>query len=144
MNTESTGDRSIKYRITVKAGPAEAEIAGYLYPGDPGKPGGPVTTPGQVGSSGRLNYDSGRLSKGYTRVTTIPAAFAGLCKDADLAGYRPVKITVEANQAHGTREASSGVKTPGHLVAAFESAMQAAGVTIRLSGVPARLYCPPA
>ena len=107
--SESTAppqNRSIKYRITLVAGPAEAEVAGYLYPGDPGKPAEPVT-PGHVGTSGRLNYGSS-LSKGYTRMTMIPVAFGTLCEDADLAGYRPVRITVESQpDGHGTPRSRS-------------------------------------
>ena len=139
--TESTAPpayRSIKYRITLKAGPNEIEIAGYMYPGDPGKPAGPVT-PGHVGTSGRLNYGT-TLSKGYTRVTMIPVAFGALCKAADLAGYEPVRIAVEANSTHGTWDAVVDVPTPWHLAASIEGAMEAAGVTIRHSGVPRRLY----
>lgn len=134
------GDRSIKYRITL-AGPAgaEIEIAGYLFHGEPGKPAGPVT-PGHAGTSGRLNY--GSLTRRYARVTMIPVAFAALCEAADLTGYRPVRVTVEANPLHGTWDAVVDVPTPWHLAAAVETAMGDAGVTIHHSGIPGRLYAP--
>ena len=134
------GNRTIKYVIEL-TGPAGARdvISGYQYTDrlDPAQPEGTVA-PGHARDSGRFNYDE--VTSGYGRMTTIPAAFDTIIAAAGLAGWRPVRVRVLANDLHGTRQADKDVKTAGHLAAALENALEAAGVTIHQFGIPARLY----